>query len=79
MIELEEAWKEGRLVEAFVSGTAVSLFFFFLIALVIGGWGVRLEVLVELWEVVIDMGAIVFYHAMLGYQFQRKRVGYPDG
>ncbi len=27
MIELEEAWKEGRLVEAFVSGTAVSFLF----------------------------------------------------
>ena len=24
MLEIEEAWKEGRLVEAFVSGTAVS-------------------------------------------------------
>ena len=27
MLEVEEAWKEGRLIEAFVSGTAVSLIF----------------------------------------------------
>jgi branched-chain amino acid aminotransferase len=25
MLEIEEAWKEGRIVEAFLSGTAVSL------------------------------------------------------
>jgi branched-chain amino acid aminotransferase len=26
MIEIEQAWKEGRIVEAFLSGTAVSFF-----------------------------------------------------
>jgi branched-chain amino acid aminotransferase len=26
MLEVEKAWKEGRIVEAFLSGTAVSLF-----------------------------------------------------
>lgn len=29
MLEIEQAWKEGRIVEAFLSGTAVSFFFLF--------------------------------------------------
>ena len=69
MIELEEAWKEGRLIEAFVSGTAVSS------SLSVSCTEHERR---EVWFL-IKILCTVLHYAMLGYQFQGERVGHPDG
>lgn len=75
MIELEEAWKEGRLIEAFVSGTAVSSFG----CLFTASWIGKLMENCCCGQLLMGDFATVLHHALLGDQFQRKGAGYPNG